>query len=197
MSVDASPPSGRDQDISSHYVNRLRDEIGLARHRMFLQQKYQWNDATWESLPWDSLAMCAKKTRDFTYALWIGRNDVLHEHSVSSQAILHASLNHDISQMYALRSSFSDILQSYFRLPLEDILRQTPRQRQRWLRLARLATSHSSAQGRRQQLLPLYFQYVTKNNSPCPPLPSSLSPLLSTQVTEVPFSSATDASVSS
>ena len=52
-----------DQTISSHYVTRLREEIGLARHRLFLQNKYHWDDATWETIPWDSIAMCAKKSR--------------------------------------------------------------------------------------------------------------------------------------
>ncbi|KAI2513929.1 hypothetical protein MHU86_313 [Fragilaria crotonensis] len=49
---------------------------------------------------------------------------------------------------------------SYFTLPLETRLRQSPRQRQRWLRLARLATFHSSAKGARQQLLSTYFPYA-------------------------------------
>ena len=310
------------QIISSHYVQRLREEISLSRHRLFLQTKYKWDDTCWENIAWESFSACAKTTRlshaafrsklvhnwlhlgdqrskfstevasiarncpycqlpeDFrhfltcsspralkvrydatavlrkaldaspgatalfnavqqwtshpddpvalppsprncpgtvdsalssqliigwpnlfrgfisiewgnivsrldansqeerraralrslakainsvqlySYALWTGRNAVLHEHSESSLAIVHASLNHSISQLYSLQPSFSEILQSYFRLPLADRLRQSPRQRQRWLRLVRLATSHSSSSGTNQQLISLYFPYA-------------------------------------
>jgi hypothetical protein len=312
----------RGQIISSHYVHRLREEICLARHRSFLQTKYKWDAATWDSIAWELFALCANKTRlsrhasfrsklvhnwlhlgdqrskygasdvsltrhcpycqlpeDFrhfltcsapralkvrydataalrkaldgspgatamfnalkqwtlnpddpvtltphprnypgtvecalrsqlaigwpqffrgfisvewgnivtrldntsmddrrsratrslatviksvqlySHALWTGRNSVLHEHSESSLAIVHASLNHSISQLYSLQSSFSAILQSYFRLPLEDRLRQSPRQRQRWLRLVRIATSPATSAGQNQQLISMYFPH--------------------------------------
>jgi hypothetical protein len=268
----------RGQIISSHYVRRLREEICLDRHRLFLQKKYKWDDVSWDAIAWESFAQCANKSRlshasfrsklvhnwlhlgdqrskfgasdaprtrncpycqlpeDFrhflacpdpralkvrydasaalrkaldgspcaiamfdamkqwtshpddpvtlppnlrncpgsvdcalstqcsigwphffrgfisikwgnivtrldnaslddrrsratrsltkaissvqiySYALWTGRNAILHESSESSMAIVHASLNHSISQLYSLQSSFSAILQSYFTL---------------------------------------------------------------------------------
>jgi hypothetical protein len=98
--------------------------------------------------------------QDYSLALWQSRNAVLHERGSDSLLIVHAALNHSISQLYSLRHTFSPILQSYFTLPLEDRLRRSPRQRKRWLQLARLATSHSSATGTRQQLLSTYFHYA-------------------------------------
>jgi hypothetical protein len=62
--------------------------------------------------------------------------------------------------MYNVSISLSDHLRSYFRLPLEARLRQSPRQRQQWLRLVHLASSHASSAGSRQQLISLYFPYV-------------------------------------
>jgi hypothetical protein len=111
--------------------------------------------------------------QDYTLAIWKSRNSVLHEVGSDSLAIVHAALNKSISQLYSLKSSLSPILQSYFTLPLEDRLRQSPRQRQRWLRLAHLATSHSSSRGTRQQFLPTYFPYAKS-------LPGELSVSLST-----------------
>ena len=98
--------------------------------------------------------------QDYAIAIWQSRNDVLHEAGSDSLAIVHASLNHSISQLYSLQFTFSPILQSYFTLSLEDQLRRSPRQRKRWLRLARLATSHASATGTRQQLLSTYFPHA-------------------------------------
>jgi hypothetical protein len=118
-----------------------------------------------------SEVICA--AQDYTLAIWKSRNSVLHEVGSDSLAIVHAALNNSISQLYSLKSTLSPILQSYFTLPLEDRLRQSPRQRQRWLRLARLATSHSSSRGTRQQLLPTYFPYAI-------PLSGELSVSLST-----------------
>jgi hypothetical protein len=53
--------------------------------------------------------------------------------------------------MYALRDTFSPIVQSYFSLPIEAHLLRPLRQKQRWLRLVRLATSHSTMRGSRQR----------------------------------------------
>ena len=102
-----------------------------------------------------------KADQDYVILIWHSRNDVLHEVGSESLAIVHAaSLNHSISQLYSLQSTFSPILQSYFTLPLADWLRRSPRQRKRWLQLARLATSHSSATGTTQQLLTTYFPHA-------------------------------------
>lgn len=98
--------------------------------------------------------------QDYTLAIWGSRNEVLHEADSESLDIVHAALNDPISQLYSLQTSFSPLLQSYFTLPLEARLKLPPRQRQRWLRLARLATSLSSATGTRQQLLSTYFPHV-------------------------------------
>ena len=48
------------QVISSHYIARLRDEIGLDSHRTYLQTKYQWSDQTWALVAWESLEKCAR-----------------------------------------------------------------------------------------------------------------------------------------
>ena len=118
-----------------------------------------------------SLTKAISSVQIYSYALWTGRNAVLHEASESSMAIVHASLNHSISQLYSLQSSFSAILQSYFRLPLADRLRQSPRQRQRWLRLVKLATSHATSAGQNQQLISLYFPYFDAQQSEHPSRP--------------------------
>jgi hypothetical protein len=123
--------------------------------------------------------------QDYTLAIWRSRNEVLHEAGSDSLDIVHAALNQSISQLYSLQSSFSPMLQSYFTLPLAARLKPPPRQRKRWLRLARLATSHSSATGTRQQLLSTYFPYAALPNldtagsviPPRAPMPQLLSQL--------------------
>ncbi len=96
----------------------------------------------------------------YTLHLWISRNAVLHEAGSASLDIEHATLNNSITQLYILRSIFSAIVQSYFTVPLEDRLKQSPRQRKQWLLLARLATSHSSVRGSRQQDISTYYPYA-------------------------------------
>jgi hypothetical protein len=54
--------SYRGQVISSHYVKHLRDEICLARHRIFLQNKYKWSDQSWAAIAWDSFQLCGRRT---------------------------------------------------------------------------------------------------------------------------------------
>jgi hypothetical protein len=314
--------SFRSQVISSHYVSRLREEIGLDRHRKFLQAKYKWTDQSWTDIAWDSFFLCARHVskinsafrsklvhhwlqlghrrfklssaqptalqlcpmcsspedfqhlltckspraikirydataklrralsiapglsalvcaiqkwtsdpstppsdcspgfnydtsvsvavlsqthigwtnlfrgfisfdwawvypqsdttppsarrnvaipilartiralQDYCFALWTGRNAILHENSAQSLSTVNATLDHDIAQMYSLRTTLSDHLGSYFQISLSDRLKQSPRQRTRWLRLVRLATSHSSSSGQSQQLISLYFPYV-------------------------------------
>jgi hypothetical protein len=96
-----------------------------------------------------------------TLFLWKSRNDVLHEAGSEGLASVHATLNHHISQMYAIRNTFSPrILRSYFQNPLEGRLKGNPRQRARWLQLAQIATSHSSAAGSQQTLLSHFFQHA-------------------------------------
>ncbi|KAI2509183.1 hypothetical protein MHU86_5193 [Fragilaria crotonensis] len=70
--------------------------------------------------------------QEYSLAIWKrSRNDVLHEAGSDSLSIVHAALNHSITQLYLLRSTFSSILQSYFTVPLAARLRQSPRQRTR------------------------------------------------------------------
>jgi hypothetical protein len=117
---------------------------------------------------------------DYSLLIWKSRNAVLHEVGSDSLNIVHAALNHSISQLYSLKSTFSPIIQSYFTMPLEDLLRRSPRQRKRWLRLARLATSHSSATGTKQQLLSTYFPYAFTMPDDTVVLPSTESSLSTT-----------------
>lgn len=106
-------------------------------------------------------------------ALWTGRNTILHEKSIHSLLIAHFKLRHDITQMYALWDILvvSDHLQSYVSCPLAAHLHQSPCQHLHWwLCLVRLALSHASSAGSRQQLISLYYPYVdTIIHSP-PPL---------------------------
>ena len=82
--------------------------------------------------------------QDFTISVWHHRNNVLHETGSLGREALHATLNHNITQMYHLQSSFASIVQSYFDMSLKDRLRRSPRQRSRWLQLVQLATTHST-----------------------------------------------------
>ena len=67
--------SFRNQVISSHYVSRLREDIGLNRQRTFLQNKYKWNDQSWVDIAWDSFHLCAGHTQQI--------------HSVSRSKLVH------------------------------------------------------------------------------------------------------------
>ena len=107
-----------------------------------------------------SLANVVLAAQNYTLAIWKSRNAVLHEANSIGADVVHASLNQAITQLYGIRSTLSPILQSYFHMPLEDRLRRSPRQRKRWLRLAQLASSHSSASGSRQQLLSTYYPHA-------------------------------------
>ena len=49
------------QVISSHYIKCLREEISIARHRTFLQSKYEWTDHVWETIVWDAFGQCASR----------------------------------------------------------------------------------------------------------------------------------------
>ena len=132
-----------------------------------------------------------KAFQDYTLFLWKSRNDVLHEAGSDGLSSVHASLNHDISQMYALRDTFSPILQSYFRKPLEDRLKGTPRQRARWLQLAQIATSHSSAAGSRQTMVSHFFKHApsTTGASPTGTVPHGTVPEIPAILQQVPITS--------
>jgi len=49
--------------ITSHYVSRLRAEIGADIHHDFLQAKYNWSDQQWCHIAWDSFEMVARRTQ--------------------------------------------------------------------------------------------------------------------------------------
>jgi hypothetical protein len=70
---------------------------------------------------------------------------------------------HNIFQMYAIRDTFSPILQSYFQKTLEERQKGTPRQRAQWLQLEQIATSQSSAAGSQQTMLSHFFQHASSN----------------------------------
>ena len=50
------------QVISSRYVSILCDEIGLARHFYFLQNKDKWTEQSWHDIAWDSFHLSARRT---------------------------------------------------------------------------------------------------------------------------------------
>lgn len=56
--------SYRGHVLSSHYVAILREEIGLDRHRLFLQNKYKWSDPSWTDIAWASFHLCARRTHN-------------------------------------------------------------------------------------------------------------------------------------
>ena len=107
-----------------------------------------------------SLTVCIAAAQTYTLHIWTSRFAVLHESGSDSLDIVHAILNNSIIRLYTLQSTFSAIVQSYFATPLEDRLKQSPRQRKRWLLLTRLATSHSSVRGTRQQHISTYYPYA-------------------------------------
>ena len=47
------------QNIVSHYVKRLRDEITTRVHRQYLKKKFKWSDTIWDEIAWESIAICA------------------------------------------------------------------------------------------------------------------------------------------
>jgi hypothetical protein len=106
--------------------------------------------------------------QDFSIHIWKSRNTVLHEAGSQGLESVHASLNADICQLYAIRDTFAPIIQSYFIISLEDRLRTSPRQRQRWLTLTQLATAHSSAKGSRQAIVPSYFPHARPTETRTP-----------------------------
>ena len=134
--------------------------------------------------------LCGAVSNRFTL-LWKSRNDVLHEAGSDGLAPVHASLNHDISQMYALCDTFSPILQSYFSKPLKERLKGTPQQRARWLQLAQIATSHSSAAGSRQTMVSHFFKHApsTTSASPTGTVPHGTVPEIPALLQQVPLTS--------
>ena len=49
--------------ITSHYVSRIRAEIGADTHHDYLQAKYNWSDQQWCHIAWDSFEMVARRTQ--------------------------------------------------------------------------------------------------------------------------------------
>ncbi len=79
------------------------------------------------------LSVVIRALQDYSLAIWKSRNGVLHDKTALGHKILQAQLHHNITLLYALRDTFSPILQSYFSMPLADRLMRSPRQKQRWL----------------------------------------------------------------
>jgi hypothetical protein len=134
------------------------------------------------------LALAIRALQDYSLAIWTSRNDALHNNEELSRDILHAELHHDIQAMYAFRDTFSPILQSYFSLPIEARLLRPLRQKQRWLRLVRLATSHSTMRGSRQQVLSRYFPFSSvQDTASLAPRPTGPLPVLPSITQQVPI----------
>ena len=114
------------------------------------------------------LSKYVKAFQNYTLFLWKSRNDVLHEAGSDGLATVHASLNHDITQMYSIRATLNANMQSYFAKPLDVRLRSTPRQRLRWLQLVRLASSNPTTFGPRQTMIMNFFQVESecRTNTP-------------------------------
>jgi hypothetical protein len=136
------------------------------------------------------LALVIRALQDYSLAIWKSRNETLHNHAEQSRDIIHAQLHHEITNMYALRDTFSPIIQSYFSLPMAERLLCSFRQKQRWLRLVRLATSHSTSQGSRQQVMSSYFRYVSSQSLTTAPLATHSTvtvPIIPSTLQQVPI----------
>jgi hypothetical protein len=135
------------------------------------------------------LSVVIRALQDYSLAIWKSRNDVLHANDAGCQAILQADLHRQISLLYSLGPTYSPIIQSYFSVPLDIRLTRPLRHKQRWLRLALLATSHATAQGSRQQVISNYFPYAPTATV----LPDSLPLVTATHHTasRIPLPSAT------
>ena len=93
-----------------------------------------------------AMMILIRALHNYTLQLWAGQNEVLHVNDSETSTFVHSALNYHITQLFTLQSSFSPIsIQSNFTIPLEGQLHRSPRQRKRWLYLARLATCHASA----------------------------------------------------
>jgi hypothetical protein len=120
------------------------------------------------------VAKVIRAIQDYSLALWHSRNAILHGNSPSSRAILEATVNQNIIQLYELQSTFSSVIRSYFSLPLEERLKRPYRTKQRWLQLARLASSHATSRGSKQRVISTYFPYAPTSPSYFPQVrPSS------------------------
>ena len=152
-----------------------------------------------EILAVSTLALTIRALHKYFLAIWTGRNLVLHESNTQCVDIVHADLNHDIQNLYALQSTFSPaVIQSNFVVPLALRLTSSPRNRRQWLWLAWLATSHASLQGTSQQMIPLYFPHAPTRpsapRSPQAPPPSqvlTVPPILQPQLPITAFLSST------
>ena len=49
--------------VTSHYVSRLRAEIGSDIHHDFLQAKYNWSGQQWCHIAWNLFEMVAQRTQ--------------------------------------------------------------------------------------------------------------------------------------
>ena len=106
------------------------------------------------------LSNYVKVFQNYTLFLWESRNNVLHEAGSDGLAAVHASFNHDITQMYSIRATFNSNMQSNFAKPIKARLQSIPRQRSRWLQLVQLALSHPTTAGPRQRTVLMNFFQV-------------------------------------
>ena len=88
------------------------------------------------------------------------------ESSQDTELIVHDQLNADIRRLYKLKVSFADSAKQYFHLPLEQILSRPPRNRQRWLQLARLVAARASDRDTGQQNFSTFYPYNPPPSKP-------------------------------
>jgi hypothetical protein len=94
--------------------------------------------------------------------------------------IVHAQLTADIRRLYKLKDLFPDSAMQYFHLSLVNILSRLPRNRQRWLQLARLVAARASDRSAGQQILSTFYPYKPSSSrarSTSPPT-LAISPIL-------------------
>ena len=169
------------------WINMFRGFISLEWGHIYSLTDYSTSWETRQSQSTHQLALVICALQDYSLAIWKSRNDVLHENSELSRSILQDKLHHDITTLYALGPTYSPIIQSYFSISLEDRLKRPLRHKQRWLRLAYLATSHATSKGSRQQVMSTYFPY-TPSEAPLATTHSVLpSPVPLTLLQQVPI----------
>ena len=118
---------------------------------------------------------------EYTRAIWLGRNDVLHKDSDTVATTIYstesAKLRHFHSNPHLLPRSD----QHYCNLPLQRLLRSRPSVRRRWLRRVKTARTAFLKNGKLQQRITQYLD-MARPPDPLPPAPKITRPGL-TRVT--------------
>ena len=119
--------------------------------------------------------------QQYSLILWAARNNILHNGTIESDAILNASIDAEINQIYWEKDKYQPNDRNYFCIPVENILRCNTRGKRRWLYLARVVSSQALKRAKTshkiQQPLQTFF----------PPKKSTTNPTTKTKQTPTPL----------